>query len=151
MRVYTRMMEGTGRGVKTQWLPTIYPQLVEIQLCFHLLPWHARFAGIAFNCAAQLDKVFHVFDTLLKPTHLSSERFQGRFLRAGDVTHRLAFDPAQHTTLIRSFSSVKALANCRYSCVFAVSLFTSPERLLCSASSLLPTFRLCSFAKALSC
>ena len=52
----------------------------------------ARFAGIAFNCAAQLDKVFHVFDTLLKPTHFSSERLQGWFLQAGGVIHRLACD-----------------------------------------------------------
>src|SRR5260370_42527172 len=70
----------------------VYPQLVEIQLRFHLFPWHARFAGIAFNCAAQLDKVFHVLDTLLKPTHFSSERLQGWFPQTGDVTHRLAFD-----------------------------------------------------------
>src|SRR5882724_11157953 len=70
-----------SRMMSPQTLGSIYPQLVEIQLRFHMLPWHARFAGIAFNCAAQLDEVFHVFDTLLKPTHFGSERLQGWFLQ----------------------------------------------------------------------
>ena len=60
---------------------TVQTCSVEIQLRFHLLPWHARLAGIAFDCAAKLDQVFHVFDALLKPAHLSSERLQGWFLQ----------------------------------------------------------------------
>jgi hypothetical protein len=88
----------SGKAIESpQTLGRYLCSVVEIQLRFHLLPWHARFAGIAFNCAAQLDKVFHVFDTLLKPTHFSSKRFQGWFLQAGDITQRLAFDPAQQT------------------------------------------------------
>ena len=58
-------------------------------------------------------------------------------------------------TLIRSLSRVKSTRRLptrnRYSCVFAVSFFTSPERSLCSASSLRPTLRRCSFGKARSC
>src|SRR5260370_34343371 len=34
----------------------VYPQLVEIQLFSHPVPWHARLAGVAFSCAAQLDE-----------------------------------------------------------------------------------------------
>jgi hypothetical protein len=52
------------------------------------------------------------------------------------------------------FSRVKSTRNVptlnRYSRVFAVSFFTSRERLVCSASRRRPTLRRCSLGKALS-
>src|SRR5260370_19820884 len=59
----------------------VYPQLVEIQLRFHLLPWHTRFAGIAFNCAAQLDKVFMSSIRSCSRRISASSDFRVRFFR----------------------------------------------------------------------
>src|SRR6266478_8126276 len=70
--------------------------LVEIQLRFFLLPWHTGLARIPLDCAAEFNQVFHIFDALLKPAHFGCERLQGWFLRTGDVTHMLSYDPSQH-------------------------------------------------------
>ena len=56
-------------------LKRFYGRLAEIQLRFHLLPRHARFAAIAFDRAAKLDQIFYIFETLPKPTRLSRQRF----------------------------------------------------------------------------
>src|SRR5205814_5965632 len=70
---------------------------------FHFLPRHTGFTGIAFDRAAKLDQIFHVFDTLLKPEHLRPQRLQGWFLRfSGSFTHMLSFDPLRTYTATAS-------------------------------------------------
>src|SRR4029453_12886062 len=81
-----------GKSAKS---PALYS--AKAQLCFYLLPRDAGFSGIALNCVAKLNQVFNVFDAFLEPTHLGSQRFQGRLLNGGNVTHMLSCDPLQHT------------------------------------------------------
>jgi hypothetical protein len=72
---------GRDFGALTHTCPPHVPaRSVEIQLRFHLLPWHTALARITLDCASEFNQVFHVFDAFLKPAHFGGKGLEGWLL-----------------------------------------------------------------------